>query len=73
MKNPGSTVYVVDDNPSILSSIRRTLALSTDFSIQTFSSAKEFLNFKINNGPNCLVLDVLMSGLDGFGLQMAGG
>jgi FixJ family two-component response regulator len=62
------TVFVVDDDASIreaLSSLVRSIGLS----VETFSSAKEFLRHKRSEAPGCLVLDVRLPGLSGMELQ----
>jgi FixJ family two-component response regulator len=62
------TVFVVDDDASIreaLSSLMRSIGLS----VETFSSAKEFLRHKKSEAPGCLVLDVRLPGLSGIELQ----
>jgi FixJ family two-component response regulator len=62
------TVFVVDDDASIreaLSSLVRSIGLS----VETFSSAKEFLGHKRSEAPACLVLDVRLPGLSGMELQ----
>lgn len=69
MKKPKPTVFVVDDNSSVLSSIRRIITLNAGFFVETFTSANEFLDGKINKAPSCLVLDVQMPGLSGIDLQ----
>lgn len=64
----GPTVFVVDDDASIregLSSLVRSIGLS----VETFSSAKEFLQHKRSEAPACLVLDVRLPGLSGMELQ----
>jgi len=63
------TVFVVDDDPSIRESLSLLLS-SAEYSVDTFSSAKEFLESEHStSGPACLVLDVKMPGLSGLGLQ----
>jgi len=42
---------------------------SWNFKVQTFASAHEFLACPRADGPSCLVLDVLLPGLDGLDLQ----
>jgi FixJ family two-component response regulator len=68
-QNPLSpTVYVVDDDASIreaLSSLVRSVGLG----VETFSSAKAFLEHKRSEAPACLVLDVRLPGLSGIELQ----
>lgn len=63
-----SMVFVVDDDLSVreaLSSLIRSVGLS----VETFASAKEFLQFQRPDVPVCLVLDVRMPGLSGLELQ----
>jgi len=63
-----STVFVVDDDPSIreaLSSLMRSVKLD----VETFSSAQEFLRHDRPDTPACLVLDVRMNGISGLELQ----
>ena len=58
----------MDDDASIreaLSSLVRSIGLS----VETFSSAKEFLGHKRSEAPACLVLDVRLPGLSGMELQ----
>ena len=63
------TVFVVDDDPSIRESLSLLLS-SAGYSVNTFASAKEFLESEHStSGPACLVLDVKMPGLSGLDLQ----
>jgi FixJ family two-component response regulator len=64
----GPTVFVVDDDPSMREAISR-LIKSVGLNPQTFSSAKEFLEYKRENVPSCLVLDVRLKGQSGLELQ----
>lgn len=61
-------VYVVDDDPSVLKSLERLLR-SAEYSVRTFTSPIEFLDFQHPDAPSCLILDVKMPGLDGLELQ----
>lgn len=63
-----STVYVVDDDPSVRKALERLLR-SVGYRVGCFSSALDFLDRAPFPGPCCLVLDVNMPGLDGFQLQ----
>jgi len=63
-----STVFVVDDDPSVRRSTER-LVRSMGFAVRTFASAKEFLDNTRVEGPACLVLDVRLPGLSGLDLQ----
>ena len=68
MNETESTVFVVDDDLSVRNSTERLLRLS-GFKVQTFGSAKEFLQYPRPEGPACLVLDVHLPGLSGLDLQ----
>ena len=63
-----STVFVVDDDPSVLKSMSRLLR-SMGFRTETFASAEEFLARDIFRGAGCIVLDIQMPGLTGMDLQ----
>ena len=62
------TVFVVDDDASILKSLSRLLR-SAGYTAETFASAEEFLGREHFNGIGCLLLDVRMPGLSGMDLQ----
>ncbi|HVH90438.1 MAG TPA: response regulator transcription factor, partial [Candidatus Acidoferrum sp.] len=67
--NEGSAfVFVVDDDTSVRESLGN-LIRSAGFTVQTFSSAQEFLISQRPKGPSCLVLDVQLPGLSGLDLQ----
>ena len=61
-------VAIVDDDPSVRRALRR-LIHSEGYAVQTFASAGEFLDALPQGRPGCLVLDVRMDGMSGFGLQ----
>ncbi len=61
-------VFVVDDDASTRRSTER-LVRPLGFGIQTFASAREFLDCARMEKPGCLVLDVHMPGLSGLDLQ----
>lgn len=63
------SIYVVDDDPSVRSSLSMLL-ISAGFKVRTFPSAVEFLGEKREaREPACLILDVKMQGLSGIDLQ----
>ena len=68
MTEPGPTVFVVDDDASVLESLS-LLMRSVDLDAKTFASASEFLAAHDPNRPGCLVLDVRMPGMSGLELQ----
>jgi len=68
MTSPKPTVFVIDDDPSVLKSLAR-LVRSLGFDAETFASAEQFLTRKHFDGVGCIVLDVRMPGLSGMDLQ----
>lgn len=62
------TVYIIDDDLSLLKSLGR-LIRAAGFSAAAFSSAREFLSFPKIDVPACMVLDMQMPELCGFDLQ----
>jgi FixJ family two-component response regulator len=63
-----STVFIVDDDPSICTALRR-LFKSVGLAARSFTSAREFLNQTPGLGPGCLVLDMRLPGLSGLDIQ----
>jgi FixJ family two-component response regulator len=62
-------IAVVDDDPSIRSSLAR-LMRSEGFIVETYASATDFLAAIVSDGlPTCLVLDVHLGTESGFVLQ----
>ena len=69
MKPPDtSTVFVVDDDPSVRASIQGLLK-SASLRSESFATAEEFLRNKRPEGPSCLVLDVNLPGVNGLDFQ----
>ena len=68
MNEKNAMVFVVDDDKSVRESLRN-LIRSAGLSVQTFSSAQEFLASERPKVPSCLVLDVQLPGLSGLDLQ----
>jgi two-component system, LuxR family, response regulator FixJ len=69
------TVFVVDDDLSVRRGLERLLR-SAGLRVQTFATARDFLEGGRLDGPGCLVLDVRMpgkSGLDLHEMLVAGG
>ena len=62
------TVFVVDDDASVLTSLSRLLQ-SAGFNVSAFACARAFLESDSFSKPGCLVLDVQMPGLSGVELQ----
>jgi two-component system, LuxR family, response regulator FixJ len=61
-------VVVVDDDPSVRRGVERLLR-SAGYRVETFSSAREFLDRGDYDRAGCLVLDVRMPGQSGLELQ----
>ena len=61
-------IAIVDDDPSIRRSLHR-LVQSAGYAVQTFASAREFLEWLPRGHAACLVLDVHMKEMSGFELQ----
>jgi len=63
-----SVVFVVDDDPSVRSSLKFLLS-SVGLEVESFESAETFLQRKPPDAPSCLVLDVRLRGLSGLDFQ----
>lgn len=62
------TVFVVDDDPAMRSSLRWLLE-SEGLAVETYETAEDFLDTCDPSRVGCLVLDVRMPGIGGVGLQ----
>ena len=65
--HPDALVCVVDDEESVRNCLERLLR-SAHFNVETYPSAPAYLARRMHAGPVCLVLDVNMPEMDGFGL-----
>jgi FixJ family two-component response regulator len=70
MNRVASTIFIVDDDPSVRKSLTRVMT-SAGYTVEAFASARDFLTRAPFVGPCCLVLDVRMPGLTGLDLQEA--
>jgi RNA polymerase sigma factor (sigma-70 family) len=61
-------VFVVDDDPSVRSSLKFLLS-TVGLHVESFDSADTFLRKNPPEGPSCLVLDVRLPGLSGLDFQ----
>ena len=61
------TVYVVDDDPSVLRAIGRLLRL--EFAVEAFDSPSRFLDALRPDAPGCILLDLALPGVSGLELQ----
>jgi two-component system, LuxR family, response regulator FixJ len=62
------TVFIVDDDPSVLKALAR-LMRSAGLNAVTFAAPQNFLDHYDQNAPGCLVLDVAMLHINGLELQ----
>jgi FixJ family two-component response regulator len=68
MKEKPTTVFIVDDDAGVRSSIR-VLLKSIGLTATALGSAREFLDGFDPDQPGCLVLDIRMPGMSGMELQ----
>ncbi len=68
MKEKPATVFVVDDDEAVRTSLRLLLK-SVGLPVETFASAQEFLDQFDPDRAGCLVLDIRMPGMSGLELQ----
>ena len=61
-------IAIVDDDASVRRALQR-LVESAGYTVQTFASAREFLDWLPQGQAACLVLDVHMDGMSGLELQ----
>jgi RNA polymerase sigma factor (sigma-70 family) len=66
--NAGGLVYVIDDDESVCRALGR-LIRSVGLDVETFASARAFLERKPADRPACIVLDVRLPGASGLDLQ----
>jgi len=70
LNKPNSTVFVVDDDPSFLGGIVRLLRAS-GYSVEGYSSAKEFFAKRPVDAEGCVLIDLQMPDINGLELQTA--
>ncbi len=68
MSTVQSTVFLVDDDPSVRKTLPRGL-IRRGFQVNAYESAKAFLDAYSTDQPGCLVLDLSMPEMDGLELQ----
>jgi|GEM_PF-933437 len=65
------TVLIVDDNPHLLQAVKEALTLLGPFTIITAANGMYGLRQAIEQVPDCIVIDVMMPGIDGLQLTRA--
>jgi FixJ family two-component response regulator len=68
MPQTAPTIAVIDDDASVRRALGRLLR-SAGFAVETFATAREFLDSGYSARTACLVLDVHLPGMSGFELQ----
>lgn len=70
MSEKSPTIFIVDDDPAVLTGLSRLLR-SAGLTVDCFGSPQEFLDQHDPEAPGCLVLDIAMPGFNGLELQEA--
>jgi RNA polymerase sigma factor (sigma-70 family) len=65
-----TTVFVVDDDPTVVQAVSRLLR-SENYQVREFSSPEAFLAQHSHEVPGCAILDLAMPGMSGLDLQRA--
>jgi FixJ family two-component response regulator len=68
MKEPSSTIIVIDDDPEVRDSLD-SLLRSMGFQVKLLGSVSEFLALDQPEEPTCLVLDIRLPGQSGLDFQ----
>jgi FixJ family two-component response regulator len=68
--DPDGRVFVIDDDPSVLSSLQRLLR-AHGLHVEVFASPADFLGRPPYDGIGCLLLDLSMPGQTGLDVQEA--
>ena len=61
-----STIIIVDDEEMVLTSLKSFLDLETEYTVQTFTSAKDALTYIKDHEIDLVVSDYLMPEMDGI-------
>jgi FixJ family two-component response regulator len=64
---PQATIYAVEDDVDVLISLRFLLE-AEGFTVKTYADGAALLADALPRGEDCLVIDYLMGGMDGFDL-----
>jgi len=68
MKQPSGIVLIVDDDPSVRTSLQRLFS-SVGLAAQGFESAEQFSAAAVPDIPGCLIVDVRLPGPSGLEFQ----
>ena len=65
---PAATVFVIDDDASVRSSLKRLIS-TIGLRVESFGAPDEFIRTELPDSPSCLILDVRLPGLSGLDFQ----
>ncbi len=68
MTDSAPTVFIIDDDPSVLKALARLLR-SVGLNTTTFLTPQEFFDQYDQSTPGCLLLDIAMPGINGLKMQ----
>jgi len=68
MDGTAPTIFVLDDDSTVRNALAR-LIRSFGIQVQTFASAREFLECQRPDNPTCLILDMRLTGENGLTVQ----
>ncbi len=66
MSSDSEKIVIVDDEDMVLTSLSAYLSLETEYEVQTFTSAKQALEFVKAHGVDLVISDYLMPEMDGI-------
>jgi FixJ family two-component response regulator len=62
------TVFIIDDDDRMRAAMQRLLK-SIGLNTKSFAAPQDFLQYKLPDGPSCLILDVRLPGMSGLDVQ----
>ena len=68
MHEPTPMISIVDDDASVARALERLVG-SAGYLVETFGSARAFLDSASSSRTTCLVLDIYLDGMNGFELR----
>jgi len=66
-----TSVLLIDDNADLLDLLARALTYLGQFSVLRAEDGERGLELAVDSHPDCIVVDIMMPGLDGFRLVRA--
>jgi FixJ family two-component response regulator len=70
MYDENARVHLVDDDERVRRALSRVLS-SAGYAVQAHHSAEDFLEIHDPDEPGCVIIDLRLPGMDGFGIQDA--